>query len=127
MSRKFLWLVLVGVAINRLCSILPSEWYFEDPFLLYDYGRPFQVQAYVYMITIHIGVIATWYGFYQLKNEFSKIFCNFLIIEIVSLVDFILIYEHPWFHICDYGVEFTDAKILLYAYYIIRWNGNLNT
>lgn len=127
MSRKFLWFVLLGVAINRLCSILPEDWYFEDPFLLYDLGEPFQVQAYVYMITIHLGIISTWYGFYILKNQYSNIFWHFLIIEIASLIDFILIYEHPWFYIGNYGVEFTDFKILLYAYYILRWNGNSNT
>lgn len=102
--------------------MLPADWYFEDPFLLHDLGRPFQVQAYVYMFTIHLAVLATWYGFYSLRNEYRQIFRHFLIIELASLIDFILIYEHPWFHIGQYGVEFTDAKILLYAYYIIRWN-----
>lgn len=126
MSRKFLWLILVGVGINRLCSIVPSDWYFEDPFLLYDLGRPFQVQAYIYMLTIHLAVMVTWYGFFILRNEYRDIFRNFLIIEFASLIDFIFIYEHPWFHIGNYGVEFTDAKILLYTYYILRWNNSGN-
>lgn len=125
--KRFLWWILVGVAINRLCSIIPAHWYFEDPFLLYDLGQPFQVQAYVYFVTNHLAVIATWYGFYSLKNEYSSIFYKFLAIEIVSLADFFIIYEHPWFHLGQYGVEFTDAKILLYAFYILRWNGNSNT
>lgn len=124
MGRKFLWWVLVGVGINRLCSILPAGVFF-DPFPLYDVE--ISLQTYVYFITVHLGVMATWYGFYLLKNEYSNIFWHFLIIEAASLLDFFLIYEHPWFHIGNYGVEFTDAKILLYAYYILRWNGSSNT
>jgi|SRR5688572_763632 len=124
MKKEFLWWILVGVAINRACSILPVGVYF-DPFPLYE--MEISLQTYVYMITIHLAVMATWYGLTTLKNEYREIFKTFLIIELASLIDFFLIYEHPWFHIGNYGVEFTDAKILLYSYYILRWNGNSNT
>lgn len=118
MERRFLWFVLVGVGLNRLCSILPVGVYF-DPFPLYE--LQINLQSYVYFITVHLGVIATWYGIYQLRNRLSDIFYKFIVIEIVSLIDFLLIYEHPWFHLGSYGVEFTDAKILLYAYFILKW------
>ena len=126
--KRFLWWILVGISINRVCSIIPADWYFEDPFLLYDMGRPIQVQAYVYFITTgHLPFIATWYGFYSLRSDYSPIFYKFIAIELFYLADYILIYEHPWFHLGNYGVEFTDARILLYAISIGTWKttGNI--
>ena len=121
MDRRFVWLILIGVAVNRLTTLFPGSWYWGDPFLLYDMGKPMQVQAWVYFLTDHFQILIWWFAFWQLKNKFSGLFYNFMAIEVFSLFDYILIYEHPIFHLGNYGVEFTDIKILLYTYFIIRW------
>lgn len=116
--RILLILVLAAVAINRACSLLPADVYF-DPFPLYD--MQINLQSYVYFICVHVSIILLWIDFRMMDEKVKDIFTTFIILEVVSLADFFIIYEHPWFHIGSYGVEFTDAKILLYTYYIIRW------
>lgn len=122
--RVTLWWILFGIAINRFCSLLPSGIYF-DPFPFYDLVLNGQnvginAQSYAYFLLNHIGIIAIWFG---LSLSVDSIFFKFMWIEILSLGDFLLRYEQAWFHIGSYGVEFTDAKILMYAYFILRWNG----
>lgn len=116
--RKILIIVLAAVAINRLCSLLPTGIYF-DPFPLYE--QSINLQSYVYFACVHVSIILIWIAFRMTEEKFRDIFSKFIILEVVALADYFIIYEHPWFHIGSYGVEFTDAKILLYAYYIIRW------
>jgi hypothetical protein len=123
-DRKFLWLILVSVAINRLCTLLPTGILFS-PFPLYE--MQISLQSYVYFITVHLSIMIIWMALSQLESKFSSIFHSFFKIEVLSLIDFFLIYEHPWFHIGSYGVEFTDIKILLYTYFIFRWNSTGNS
>ncbi len=123
-DSKFLWLILVSVAINRICTIMPVGVYF-DPFPLYD--LQINLQSYIYFITVHLSIMIVWMALTQMESKFSALFNTFFIIEVLSLIDFFLIYEHPWFHIGSYGVEFTDLKILLYTYFIIKWNNTGNS
>lgn len=118
-DRKVLWLILVAVSMNRLCSLLPESIYF-DPFPAYD--LQITLQTYVYFITSHLSIILIWLALWRRSDNLSKIFYNFMVIEIFSLVDFLVIYEHPIFHLGTYGVEFTDIKIILYSIFIIKWN-----
>ena len=115
--RKILFLVLAAIALNRLCSLLPTGVYF-DPFPLYD--QSINLQSYVYFISVHVSIILLWFAF-RMDEKVKDIFTKFIILEFFSLADFFIIYEHPCFYIGKYGVEFTDPKILLYTYYIIRW------
>lgn len=123
-DRKFLFVILTSVAINRLCSLLPTGVMFS-PFPLYD--MQISLQSYVYFISTHLSIMLVWMALSQWPNKFSSIFNTFFKIEVLSLIDFFLIYEHPWFHIGTYGVEFTDIKILLYTYFILRWNNTGNS
>lgn len=121
---KFLWLILVSVAINRVCSLLPAKRTF-DPFPLYDITVSWQYYAYVF--ANHLSVILVWIAVRNILGIFKPLFAIFIFIEVLSLVDFILIYEHPWFHIGSYGIEFTDLKIIMYATAIIKWNNTGNS
>lgn len=121
--RLILWIILVSIGLNRLCSILPWDIYL-NPFPLYE--LKISLQAYCFFITNHLAFIGIWYSQVLRRDRLSDIFQKFMIIEIASLLDFILIYEHPWFYLGSYGVEFTDAKILLYTYFILKWNNSGN-
>lgn len=125
-DRIFLLLILCAIALNRVCSALPSYVFF-DPFPLYDIldkdgvNVGISLQSFAFIIAGHLQTILTWVAFRRIAEKFRDIFAKFITLEVVSLADFFIIYEHPWFHIGSYGVEFTDPKIFLYAYYIIRW------
>lgn len=127
-EAKFLWLLFVAVGINRLCAVPPAYHYF-DPFLLYDIldkdgnNVGISYQSYAYAALNHISaVLFLWAPHFILKRDDIKILLyNFRCIEFVSILDFGIRYEHPWFYIGNYGVEFTDAKIILWFIYIVRW------
>jgi hypothetical protein len=129
--KKTLWFILISICLNRLCTLFPEGVYF-DPFPLYDIvdirtgqNVGINLQSYIYFITVHLSVICLWVGFILVRWKLSDMFKAFLAIEIFSLLDFFIIYEHPWFPIGSYGVEFTDFKILLYAWQI--WKTGRNT
>jgi formate hydrogenlyase subunit 3/multisubunit Na+/H+ antiporter MnhD subunit len=79
------------------------------------------------MVAIHAAWLILWWREMRLKNETSELFKWLFFIEIMSLIDFFLIYEQSWFGIGMYNVEFTDFKILFYGAVIIKWShsGNL--
>lgn len=128
--KKTLWFILISVGINRLCTIVPEGVYF-DPFPLYDMidvrtgqNVGINLQSYVYFITVHLSVIILWAGLILVRWKLSGLFYDLMVVEVFSLIDFFIIYEHPWFHIGSYGVEFTDIKILAYA--ILLWRTGRN-
>lgn len=105
--------------MNRACSLVPD--YYFDPFLFYDIR--ISVGYYIYAISNHLFVMILFYLLFQLSNyKLFYLFGALFWVEVLSLVDFLLIYEHPIFHLWGYGVEFTDFKIIMYVYLIIRWN-----
>lgn len=126
-SRQLYWL-LGAVGINRLCSLVPAYLYF-DPFPFYDIvdanGKEVGItlQAYIYGISVHAIVLSLFHLLYTLTSpKFSQLFFICFSLEVASLLDYFLIYEHPVFYIKSYGVEFTDFKIICYTYLIIQWN-----
>jgi len=130
-SKKTLWLILVAVALNRACSLLPTGIYF-DPFPLYDIIDPItgqnvgiNLQSFAYMIANHLTIMVLWYGFILVRWKYSTLFYNLLVIELFSLIDFFVIYEHYWFKIGWYPLEFTDIKLAAYAFCI--WKTGRNT
>jgi hypothetical protein len=135
LSQIGIWLILFAVSINRICSYLPSTIYF-DPFpfynIVYDGNNVgISLQSYVYFIAVHLSIIAIWLFCmfempqYKLKSInwrwITSIFSLFFILEVGSLIDFLLIYEHAIFHIGFYPIEFTDFKLILYTSIIILW------
>lgn len=117
-SRILYWL-LFAIAINRACSLVPDVYF--DPFIFYDIQ--ISVGYYIYAISQHTIVLVLIYllGHFTAGNIYKLMFKLFWL-EVLAVIDFILIYEHPIFYLWSYGVEFTDFKIILYTYFIIRWN-----
>jgi hypothetical protein len=126
MRHLGLWLILFGVVINRFCSFPIFSGVYFDPFPFYDVmydGRNvgINLQSYIYMFANHLSIIAIWVFCRYEMPKYAILFSLFIVLEIGSLADFILIYEHPIFHIGNYGVEFTDFKLILYTSLIILW------
>lgn len=124
-SNKNLLFILAALVMNRLCSLLPAYVFF-DPFPFYDIMYNGQnvgisLQSYIYFIGNHLMIIFIWLFCLTELPKFRGILYWFFILEIFSLIDFFLIYEKPWFHLLGYGVEFTDFKLILYAYAILKW------
>jgi hypothetical protein len=126
-SRHLYWL-LAAVGINRLCSLVPAYRYF-DPFPFYNIvdqsGKNVGItlQSYIYGISTHAIVLALFHLLSIFSSpKYSQLFGVFFLLEVAGLIDYLLIYEHPIFHLWSYGVEFTDIKIIFYTYFIIRWN-----
>lgn len=123
---KFIVLFFASVMINRVCSWFPADYYLTEPFNNSPfpfYSMRINVQSYVYFISVHLSIIWFYYSVIHLfkDNTLKQLFNNFVILEWFSLLDFFLIYEHPWFHLGDYGVEFTDPKLFIYAYLLLKW------
>lgn len=137
MPHKILYWLLACVALNRACSLVPDVLF--DPFPFYDID--ISVQYYVYAIAQHGIVLVLMFLIYDIACDLSaryslhepwsndslrssrlcELINKLFVIEILSLADFLLIYEHPIFYVAGYGVEFTDVKVILYAYLIFRW------
>lgn len=127
-NSKLLYCLLGALGVNRLCSLVPAYHYF-DPFPFYEIVDAngveigITVQSYIYGISVHLFVMILFYLLVQISNnKLFYLFGTLFWLEVLSLVDYLLIYEHPIFHLGSYGVEFTDFKIILYTYFIIRWN-----
>lgn len=125
MKNYGLLFILFSIAINRLTTVMPTGIYF-DPFPFYDIlydgeNVGINLQSYVYMIANHLSIMAIWLFCMYEMPKYSLLFSLFIILEVGSLIDFLLIYEHPVFHIGFYGVEFTDFKLILYTTFIILW------
>lgn len=126
MRKWGLWLILFSVAINRLCSFPIFLGIYFDPFPFYDLiyqgeNVGINLQSYIYMFANHLSIMAIWLFCRFELPKYALIFTLFFILEVGSLIDFILIYEHPIFHFGWYGVEFTDIKLILYTSLIILW------
>jgi|SRR6185503_5059206 hypothetical protein len=125
MKKLGLWLILFSVAINRLCSWMPANVYF-DPFPFYDIyyldqNIGISLQAFIYYLANHLTIISIWIFCLHEIPKYSILFRFFIVLEVIALLDYLLIYEHAWFHIGFYGVEFTDIKLILYTSLIILW------
>lgn len=127
MSRhlKILILILFAVGVNRICSLVPSAYYF-DPFPFYDlvyYGENvgINMQAFCYALTVHISFLLILIAFREALPHMAMVFTLFAILELLSVADFLLIYEQALFRIGKWGVEFTDFKIIAYGTIIILW------
>jgi hypothetical protein len=126
-NRHLYWL-LGAVGINRLCSLVPTYHYF-DPFPFYNitdqegHNVGITLQSYIWGISNHVVTMALFHLLTVFASaKYSQLFGIFFLLECASLVDYLLIYEHSLFNLWSYGVEFTDIKIILYTYFIIRWN-----
>lgn len=111
---------------NRAIGWLP-KYYYIHPFPLYEIvdenGKAIglTLQSYAGFISQHLLTLSFWYYCRIKLHDKAQLFYKFIAIEIASLLDFGLIYEHDWFHIGTYGVQFTDFKIFLYLYFFILW------
>ena len=125
-ERSLFWL-LGALGINRLCSLVPAYAYF-DPFPFYDItdqsGTPtgITLQSYIYGISNHAIVMSLLHLLYTFSGmKYARLFSLFFLLECASLIDYLLIYEHPMFYIGSYGFEFTDVKLIAYTLLIIQW------
>lgn len=129
-EAKILVLVLVAIAIDRLCTFLPSGLYF-DPFPLYDLiycyapddcqNVGINAQAYCKAITVHLSWIMFLFTVRLARPQLSKTLLVMGVIEVLSLADFFIIYEQPFFNIGNYHGEFTDIRILGHIITIVLW------
>lgn len=125
-KRDALLLILAVMACNRATSWLPKYHYIQ-PFPLFDIKDSngvltgITVQSYFYIFCFHLLTISFWHYCKVKELKRDGLFYIFRSIEIMSMVDFMLIYEQPWFYIDFYGVEFTDFKIILYLYFYVKW------
>jgi len=125
-SIDALLLILAAIAFNRVTDWLP-KYYYVHPFPFYEItdsiGNPIGItlQSYFFFICGHIIFILYWnYCMKESLNE-KPLFSCFRALEILSLIDFLLIYEKPFAQIGEYGLEFTDIKIISYASLYILW------
>jgi hypothetical protein len=116
-ESRAIYCLLLAIGLNRACSLVPD--YTFDPFLFYDIQ--ISVGYYIYALSNHCFVMILFYILAAVSSRMYQLMAQFFWLEVLSLVDFILIYEHPIFYICGYGVEFTDLKIILYVILIIQW------
>lgn len=121
-ERSLFWL-LGAVGINRLCSLVPAYVYF-DPFPFYNIldaegnNVGLTVQSYIYGISTHAIVMALIHLLAVFSSaKYWQLFTILFVLECASLIDYILIYEHPFL----YKIEFTDIKIIIYTLVIIKW------
>jgi hypothetical protein len=121
-----LLLILIAIALNRCTDWLPEHCYIH-PFPFYEIVDKFgnavgiTIQSYFFMICLHFFAIFYWnYTLKKTPNEKPLFWC-FRGIEILSLFDFVLIYEKAFIHIGSFGLQFTDLKILFYATLYILW------
>lgn len=122
------WLLFAFI-LNRITDWLPET--YIDPFPFYDImyeGENIGLswQSYFYFIDLHIIFIAFWHYCYKTKPSMSPLFFFYRAVEVVALIDFLLIYEKPFWYITHngavlYGLEFTDIKIAAYFGLYILW------
>lgn len=125
-KRDALLLILSVIAFNRATSWLP-KYYYIHPFPLFEIvdengmAVGITLQSYFYIFCFHALMIAFWQYCKIKEPNRESLFYVFRSIEIMSLVDFFIIYEQPWFYMRSYGVEFTDFKIILYLFFYVKW------
>lgn len=137
---KYLWLIPAAIVWNRICSLpFIPEYKFIDPFPMYTIldkdGNPegITIQGYLYMAGIHMGWLTLWVREILRKDKYSVLFKGFFVIEILSLLDFVIRYEQAFLDLGFYTFEFTDIKLAMYILGIwafkkyLKWSGNLNT
>lgn len=117
--------------INLACSWFPESWTI-DVFLFWnnydDKGNSIgiSVQMFVYVLAYHAVFLIMWYRLWKLApSKLSPLYKNWFFLEVVSLIDLFVIYEHPYFFLdlgfTDFGVEFSHVKVLLYVYFMVKW------
>lgn len=121
-----LLLVLIAIAFNRVTDWLPG-YYYIHPFPFYEIldssgnAVGITLQSYFFMLCLHFFTIFYWNHTFKRSLNEKPLFWCFRTIEILSLFDFILIYEKAFMQIGSYGLQFTDLKILTYATLYILW------
>lgn len=127
---KVVFLVLIALSLDRLCTLLPGHIFINDPFPFFDLTYMYEgteyhsisLQAYVKAVTTHISwIILLWAFRISLPVSMERLLLYMIGIEILSLADFFLLYEQPLFKLGAYRVEFTDFKILGHATCILLW------
>lgn len=89
------------------------------------------VQLFVYVLAYHFAFLIMWYRNWKLNPSIaSTLYRDWFAVEVLSLIDLFIIYEHPYFTLdfglFRYGVEFSDLKVLLYVYFMVRWRSMLS-
>ncbi len=125
------FLVLIAIAFDRACTLwfIPIG-YYCDPFPFFDpiyyIGDTevvgINIQYYIKAISVHATIIGLILSARKAAPLFmARFFAVCAIVEVLSLLDFLLIYEQGLFYIGKYHVEFTDFRILGHATAILLW------
>lgn len=112
-----LFLILTAVSLNHLTGLFPEHKISPFPFYSIEIG----VQFYVYFLFVHFSIILVWWFIWLSVKGLRSLFYCFIAIELVSLLDYLLIYEKAWFIWLGYKVQFTDFKIILYGILIVNY------
>ena len=131
-EAKVVLMVFLAVALDRLCTLVPSGIYF-DPFPFYDltYCDPctgkcanvgINMQYFCKAITVHIGWVLFMVAFSCAFESTKKLFLLFAFLEALSIIDFWLIYEQAFYRLPGIAIELTDIKnVILYPAGIYLW------
>ena len=109
------YLILGAVSLNVLTSLFPT--FKINPFPFYD--KAISVQHYAYYGFTHISIMLIWL-FCFLETKYKTFFKSCLLIELFSLIDYLVIYEKSFAEFGGLHLEFTHIKILLYAGLIVQ-------
>lgn len=118
-SGKIIILLASSYVIGLMFDLIPfAPAAPQRLFLLFD-GRTvgMTLEYYVYFCGEHLSRMAIFYAFFLATGWalIDKLF----IIEFMDLIDFQMIYNRPWLHILEYGIEFNHFKLCLISYFII--------
>lgn len=88
------------------------------------YGIP--VQLLIYVLAYHAVFLVLWFRNWKFTDSIAApLYRNWFYVEIVSLIDLFLFYEHPFYYLdlgmTNFGIEFSHIKVMLYIFLMIKW------
>lgn len=126
-DSRLIFIIVTAIFLNRLCSWAPESIRF-DPFLFYDIVNKkgenigIGLQSYIYCLCYHLFILSVWFFNIHRTGKLHTLFIYFFLIEVLSLIDFLLIFEHSFMSIGFWNVEFTDFKLIAYTSISILWS-----
>jgi len=126
MSYRWIFCLLcIATAFNRASAYMP-EYEYWDIFLFHDIldsngvnvGISKQTTVWTLSIFLKYFVLIL---IAKYRERDDLLFNVVIVIEALSVVDWILIYENAWFYPFGYPFQYTDFKALLYLILIFKW------
>lgn len=117
---KVLLLLVASYVVGLLFDLIPfAPASPQQLFPLFD-GRSvgMTLEYYAYFCGEHLSRMAIWYAFFLATGW--QIINRLFLIEFMDIVDFMMIYNRPWFDPTqEVGFEFNHVKLCLISYFVI--------